>query len=496
MKLVSEVGVGTIAAGVAKAHADHILISGHDGGTGASPISSIQYAGSPWELGLSEAHQTLVLNGLRDRVYLATDGQMKTGRDVVIAALLGADEFGFATAPLITQGCIMMRKCHLNTCPVGVATQDPELRKKFNGKPEYLVNFMFYIAEEVRELMAAMGFRTFNEMIGQTDKIIPVRLNDHWKARGLDLSKPLFKSTPLHETNLYRTRAQNHGLENQIDYELIKLSEPALEHGTPVQIKRRIRNINRTVGAMLSSEIAKRYGNEGLPEGTIKIELRGTAGQSFGAFLARGIELNLTGESNDYTGKGLSGGRLIVKVPPEVTFDPAENIIIGNTCLYGATSGEAYINGVAGERFAVRNSGVYAVIEGVGDHGCEYMTGGRVAVIGNIGRNFAAGMSGGIAYVWDPNKVAEKYINHGMVDVEYLIYDEDIAEVHSMVQKHFDYTGSKRAEHILTNWSTEKDNFWKIIPDEYRKALAKLAKEKESVMSPAKDTVEREVVNG
>ncbi|MFZ1082649.1 MAG: glutamate synthase large subunit [Candidatus Kryptoniota bacterium] len=496
VKLVSEVGVGTIAAGVAKAHADHILISGHDGGTGASPISSIQYAGSPWELGLSEAHQTLVLNGLRDRVYLAADGQMKTGRDVVIAALLGADEFGFATAPLVTQGCILMRKCHLNTCPVGVATQDPQLRKKFHGKPEYLVNFMFYIAEEVRELMSALGFRTFNEMIGQTDKIIPVRLNDHWKARGLDLAKPLFKATPLHETNLYRTRGQNHGLENQLDHEFIRLSEPALEHGTPVQIKSRIRNINRTVGAMLSAEIAKRYGDEGLPEGTIKIELRGTAGQSFGAFLARGIELNLTGESNDYTGKGLSGGRLIVKVPPEVTFDPAENIIMGNTCFYGATSGEAYVNGVAGERFAVRNSGAYAVIEGVGDHGCEYMTGGRVVVIGKIGRNFAAGMSGGIAYTWDPNKVAEKYINHGMVDVEYLIYDEDIAEVYSMVRKHFDYTGSKRAEYILQNWSTEKDNFWKIIPDEYRKALAKLAKAKETVTVLAKDRVESEVVNG
>ncbi len=496
VKLVSEVGVGTIAAGVAKAHADHILISGHDGGTGASPISSIQYAGSPWELGLSEAHQTLVLNGLRDRVYLAADGQMKTGRDVAVAALLGADEFGFATAPLVTQGCILMRKCHLNTCPVGVATQGPELRKKFHGKPEYLVNFMFYIAEEVRELMASMGFRTFNEMIGQTDKIIPVRLNDHWKARGLDLAKPLYKATPLHETNLYRSRGQNHGLENQLDHEFIKLAEPALKNGAPVQIKTRIRNVNRTVGAMLSGEIAKRYGDEGLPEGTIKIELRGTAGQSFGAFLARGVELNLTGESNDYTGKGLSGGRLIVKVPPEVTFDPAENIIMGNTCLYGATSGEAYINGVAGERFAVRNSGAYAVIEGVGDHGCEYMTGGRVVVIGKVGRNFAAGMSGGVAYLWDPNKVAEKYINHGMVDVEYLIYDEDIAEVYNMVQKHFDYTGSKRAEYVVKNWSTEKDNFWKIIPDEYRKALAKLAQEKEALTALAKDTVEREVVNG
>jgi glutamate synthase (NADPH) large chain len=495
VKLVSEVGVGTIAAGVAKAHADHILISGHDGGTGASPISSIQYAGTPWELGLSETHQTLVLNGLRDRVYLATDGQLKTGRDVVIAALLGAEEFGFATAPLVTQGCILMRKCHLNTCPVGVATQDPELRKKFAGKPEYVVNFMFFIAEEVREMMASMGFRTFNEMIGQTDKIIPIRLNDHWKARGIDLTKPLFRQTPLYQTNQYRTRGQNHGLEDQLDHELIELAKPALENETPVEIKMKIKNTNRTVGTMLSSEVVKRYGETGLPEGTIKIELRGTAGQSFGAFLAKGIELDLTGESNDYTGKGLSGGRLIVKAPTEVTFDPAENIIIGNTCLYGATGGESYINGVAGERFAVRNSGAHAVIEGVGDHGCEYMTGGRVVILGDTGRNFAAGMSGGIAYIWDPKKDANKYINHDMVDVEYLIYDEDIAEVYNLVQNHFKYTSSKRAGFILNNWSQEKDNFWKIIPGEYKKALAILAKEKESVKTEKENELS-EVQNG
>jgi glutamate synthase (NADPH/NADH) large chain len=477
VKLVSEIGVGTVAAGVAKAHADHILISGHDGGTGASPISSIQYAGTPWELGLSEAHQTLLLNGLRDRVYLATDGQLKTGRDVVIAALLGAEEFGFATAPLVTQGCIMMRKCHLNTCPVGVATQDPELRKKFSGKPEYVINFMFYIAEEVRELMAQLGFKTINEMIGQTDKIIPIRLHDHWKARGIDLSKPLFKPTSLYETNLYRTREQDHGLEKQLDLEFIQQAAAALENKTPVHIKTRIRNIHRTVGAMLSSEIAKKYGEEGLPDATIKIELRGTAGQSFGGFLAKGIELDLTGEANDYVGKGLSGGRLMVKIPPEVTFNPAENIIAGNTCLYGATSGEAYINGVVGERFGVRNSGAYAVVEGVGDHGCEYMTGGRVVVIGKTGRNFAAGMSGGVAYIWDPSKEGTKCINKDMVDVEYLIYEEDAAEVKSMIENHLKYTGSKRAEHILNNWEKEKDNFWKIIPGEYKKALAKIAKE-------------------
>jgi glutamate synthase (NADPH) large chain len=496
VKLVSEVGVGTVAAGVAKAHADHILISGHDGGTGASPVSSIQYAGSPWELGLSEAHQTLVLNGLRDRVYLATDGQLKTGRDVVIAALLGAEEFGFATAPLVTQGCVMMRKCHLNTCPVGVATQDPELRKKFAGKPEYVINFMFFVAEEVREYMAKLGFRTMNEMIGQTDKIIPKKVHEHWKVRGIDLSKPLFKPEPLYDTDLYRTHAQDHGLENQFDHELIKLSQPAFEKGEKVNIKTRVRNINRCVGTMLSSEIAKKYGEEGLPDGTITIELRGTAGQSFGTFLAKGINLFLTGESNDYTGKGLSGGRLVVKIPPEVTFEASENIIIGNTCLYGATSGEAYINGVAGERFAVRNSGAYAVIEGVGDHCCEYMTGGRVVVLGKTGRNFSAGMSGGVAYIWDPSREENKYINHALVDVEYLIYDEDVKEVHQMITKHFEYTGSKRAEYILKNWSVEKENFWKVIPGEYKKALSKIAKDNAAKKSDAKKNNKKEVSNG
>jgi glutamate synthase (NADPH) large chain len=472
VKLVSEVGVGTIAAGVVKAGADHILISGHDGGTGASPISSIQYAGSPWELGLSETQQTLVLNGLRDRVFLATDGQLKTGRDVVIAALLGAEEFGFATAPLITQGCIMMRKCHLNTCPVGVATQDPQLRKKFTGKPEYLINFMFFIAEEVREYMSALGFRTMNEMIGQTDKLVPVKQYDHWKVRGVDLSKPLFKSEPLYETNIYRSRNQVTELDKQIDNDFIKRSRPALEYQIPVKIISSIKNTNRSVGTMLSGEIARKYGDNGLPDGTIRIELNGTAGQSFGTFLAKGIELYLIGESNDYTGKGLSGGRIIIKVPPKASFDPAENIIAGNTCLYGATSGEAYINGIVGERFAVRNSGAKAVVEGTGDHCCEYMTGGRVVILGRIGRNFGAGMSGGIAYIWDPSKDVIKYINPGMVDIEYLIFDEDIEEVKNLLTKHLKYTGSKRAANILENWSKQKDNFWKIIPGEYKKAIA------------------------
>ncbi len=497
VKLVSEVGVGTIAAGVAKAHADHILISGHDGGTGASPISSIQYAGSPWELGLSEAHQTLVLNGLRDRVYLAVDGQLKTGRDVVIAAMLGAEEFGFATAPLVTQGCIMMRKCHLNTCPVGVATQDPELRKRFTGKPEYVINFMFFIAEEVREIMSWMGFRTMEEMIGKTSRLIPMRVHDHWKARGLDLSAPLFKPTPLYNTNLFRTKPQSDLLEKQIDHEFVKLAAAALENGTPVTISSEIKNTNRSVGTILSGEVARRYGDRGLPEGTISINLHGTAGQSFATFLARGIEMKLTGESNDYTGKGLSGGRLIIKVPPQVTFDAAENIIAGNTCLYGATSGEAYFNGIAGERFAVRNSGALAVVEGVGDHGCEYMTGGRVVVLGKTGRNFAAGMSGGVAYVWDPNKEANSKINRGMVDVEYLILDEDVAEVYQLVQNHFRYTGSKRADFILQNWAAEKDNFWKVISGEYKKALIKIAKEAAIAQETAiKESALEEVVNG
>jgi glutamate synthase domain-containing protein 2/glutamate synthase domain-containing protein 1/glutamate synthase domain-containing protein 3 len=489
VKLVSEVGVGTVAAGVAKAHADHILISGHDGGTGASPITSIQYAGTPWELGLSETHQTLVLNGLRDRVYIAVDGQMKTGRDVVIGALLGGEEFGFSTAPLVTQGCIMMRKCHLNTCPVGVATQDPELRKKFTGKPEYVINFMFFIAEEVRELMAQLGFKTFNEMIGQTEKLIPTRPHNHWKARGIDLSKPLFKPTPLYNTDMYRTKEQDHGLQYQIDKDLIKMCEPALNEGKSVKIEMKIRNTNRTIGAMLSGEVTNKYGEEGLPEDTININMKGTAGQSFGAFLTKGITLKLTGETNDYCGKGLSGGKLIIKVSEEAKYDPSENIIVGNTSLYGATSGEVYINGVAGERFAVRNSGASAVVEGVGDHGCEYMTGGRVVVLGKTGRNFAAGMSGGIAYVWDPNKFFLKYLNPSLVDVEYLVYDEDIKEVHSLVKKHFDYTGSKRAKDILTTWEKEKENFWKVISKEYKKALIKLSQESLSNEKELEETV-------
>jgi len=489
VKLVSEVGVGTIAAGVAKAHADHILISGHDGGTGASPISSVQSAGSPWELGLSEAQQTLVLNGLRDRVYLAADGQLKTGRDVVVAALLGAEEFGFATAPLVTQGCIMMRKCHLNTCPVGVATQDPELRKKFSGKPEYLVNFMFFVAEEVREYMASMGFRTMNEMIGQTDKILPQRPYEHWKARGIDFSKILFRPAPLYKTDIFRTREQNHYLTKQIDNFFIRQAEPALHYGLPVKIKTYITNTDLSVGTMLSGEVAKKYGDEGLHDGTIKIELNGTAGQSFGTFLAKGIELKLIGGSNDYTGKGLSGGRLIVKVDPKTEYNADENVIIGNTCMYGATSGEAYFNGLAGERFCVRNSGAEAVVEGVGDHGCEYMTGGRVAVLGKTGRNFAAGMSGGVAYVWNPFNNLEKLINREMVEVAELS-ESDAEELLSMINRHFHYTESKRAAEIINNWAEEKKRFVKVISPEYQRALKKL--QEESV----NDNSLEEVING
>jgi len=477
VKLVSETGVGTIAAGVSKALADHILISGHDGGTGASPISSIHYAGTPWELGLAETHQVLISNGLRDRTCLAVDGKLLNGRDVVIGALLGADEFGFATVPLITQGCIMMRKCHLNTCPVGVATQKPELRKKFMGKPEYLVNFMYFVAEEVREFMAQLGYKTFNEMIGQTQRLNIKRPKNHWKARGIDMTKILHKPKPLFDTGTYHMKNQDHGLKQQLDNELIKLSKAALEKKKKVKIEIPVRNIHRTVGAMLSGEAAKRYGDEGLPEDTIEINMNGVAGQSFGCFLYRGITLSLTGAANDYCGKGLSGGKLIVKVPDNVSFDPAKNIIIGNTCFYGATGGEAYINGMAGERFCVRNSGVRAVVEGVGDHGCEYMTGGRVVVLGSVGRNFAAGMSGGIAYVWDTYNLLSNNLNQEMIEIESLTEADDIDMVIHMISRHKDYTNSRLASFILSNWEEESKKFVKIIPGEYKIALLKMEEE-------------------
>ncbi|MFI5034185.1 MAG: glutamate synthase large subunit, partial [Reyranellales bacterium] len=418
VKLVSEIGVGTVAAGVAKCRADHVTISGYEGGTGASPLTSLTHAGSPWEIGLAETQQTLVLNALRGRIAVQVDGGLRTGRDVVVGALLGADEFGFATAPLIAAGCIMMRKCHLNTCPVGVATQDPVLRKRFTGQPEHIINYFFFVAEEVRALMAELGFRTVDEMIGRVDRLDMRRALRHWKAKGVDLSRILYQTPAKPGVAIRQVEKQNHGLDKALDHELIAAARPALEKGEPVRIETVVRNVNRTVGAMLSGEVARRYGHVGLPEDTISIRIRGTAGQSFGAFLARGVSLELTGDGNDYVGKGLSGGRLVVRQPAEAKREPTENIIVGNTVLYGAISGEAYFQGVAGERFAVRNSGAVTVVEGTGDHGCEYMTGGTVVVLGNTGRNFAAGMSGGVAYVYDPEGRFKDLCNTAMVDLE------------------------------------------------------------------------------
>ena len=418
VKLVSEVGVGTVAAGVSKARADHVTIAGYEGGTGASPLTSLTHAGSPWEIGLAETQQTLVLNGLRGRIAVQVDGGLRTGRDVVVGAMLGADEFGFATAPLIAAGCIMMRKCHLNTCPVGIATQDPVLRARFTGQPEHVINYFFFVAEEVRELMAQLGFRKFNDMIGRVDRLDMVRAIEHWKAKGVDLSRLLHSVTPKPGVAIYNCERQDHHLDKALDNELIAASQPALEERQPVRIECQIRNVHRTVGAMLSGEVARRYGHVGLPQDTIWARFHGNAGQSFGAFLARGVTLELYGDANDYVGKGLSGGRLIVRQPPDAQREPTENIIIGNTVLYGAIAGEAYFEGVAGERFAVRNSGAVAVVEGTGDHGCEYMTGGVVVVLGDTGRNFAAGMSGGIAYVWDPKGRFRDLCNPASVDLE------------------------------------------------------------------------------
>lgn len=474
VKLVSESGVGTVAAGVAKAHADHILIAGHEGGTGASPISSIHHAGTPWELGLSEAHQTLVANGLRDRVYLAVDGKILSGKDVIIGALLGAEEFGFSTSALISVGCIMMRKCHLNTCPVGVATQDEFLRNKFTGKPEYVVNFMNFVAEEVREIMAKLGFRTFEEMIGQVEKIKFVRPQGHWKARGLDFTKVLHRPSPIFPTGLFRTKAQNHHLDNQLDNELIRKSRAAIDHKQLVRFESEVVNLNRSVGTMLSHEVTKEYGVDGLPPGTIQVDFKGTAGQSFGAFLTKGIYFSLEGEANDYVGKGLCGGRLVIRTPKQAKYKSYENILIGNTCFYGATSGTAFVNGMAGERFSVRNSGAIIVVEGVGDHGCEYMTGGKVLVLGKTGRNFAAGMSGGIAYVWDPDKSFEKLLNQEMVDLESITDSKEASEIKELIEEHLGLTGSERAEEVLKDWEKTLSQLAKVIPRDYKKALEKL----------------------
>ena len=492
VKLVSEVGVGTVAAGVAKAKADHVTISGHDGGTGASPWSSIKHAGTPWELGLAETQQTLVLNRLRSRIAVQVDGQLKTGRDVVIGAMLGADEFGFATAPLVAAGCIMMRKCHLNTCPVGVATQDPELRKKFAGKPEHVINYLFFVAEEARELMAKLGIRRMDDLIGRTDLLDMKRGIDHWKARGLDFSRIFHQPDVPPTVPRHRCEAQDHGLEKALDNRLIELAQPALEGRHAVSIEMPIRNTNRTVGTMLSGEIARRYGHDGLPpECSIRIRFAGSAGQSFGAFLARGVTLELIGDTNDYCGKGLSGGRIIVQPSPKFRGEPTQNIITGNVVLYGAICGEAYFRGVAGERFAVRNSGAQAVVEGVGDHGCEYMTGGTVVVLGATGRNFAAGMSGGIAYVFDPEGIFEQHCNTAMVALEPVLAEaeqeaklprylwhmgrSDEAILRELIEQHANYTGSQRARLMLENWAEARSHFVKVFPHEYRRALTELA---------------------
>ncbi|MDM8559297.1 glutamate synthase large subunit [Candidatus Parabeggiatoa sp. HSG14] len=491
VKLVSEIGVGTVAAGVSKAHADHVTISGYDGGTGASPITSIKHAGSPWEIGLAETHQTLVLNKLRGRIAVQTDGGLRTGRDVIIASMLGADEFGFATIALIAEGCIMMRKCHLNTCPVGVATQDPELRKKFKGKPEDVVNYFMFIAEDMREIMAKLGFRTVNEMIGRTDKLDMRQAISHWKAKGIDFSNILYRPEVTSDVAVYNCERQDHGLDKALDQTLIKQAQPALEHRTPVKIETPIYNSNRTFGAMLSGEVAKRYGHVGLPEDTINIKATGCAGQSFGAFLARGVSVELIGEANDYVGKGLSGGRLVIYPPKECPIIPEENIVVGNTVLYGAIAGECYFRGIGGERFAVRNSGAIAVIEGVGDHGCEYMTGGVVVVLGSSGRNFAAGMSGGIAYVLDETGDFEQRCNLSMVELEPIVEEEtevsaeamqdmichDALRLKTLIEKHLHYTNSSRAKEILDNWTDYLPKFVKIMPVDYQRALMQMRQE-------------------
>jgi glutamate synthase (NADPH/NADH) large chain len=497
VKLVSEVGVGTVAAGVAKCRADHVTISGFEGGTGASPLTSLTHAGSPWEIGLAETQQTLVLNGLRGRIAVQVDGGLRTGRDVAIGALLGADEFGFATAPLIASGCIMMRKCHLNTCPVGVATQDPVLRKRFTGQPEHVINYFFFVAEELRVIMAGLGFKTVNEMIGRVDKLNMTKAVSHWKAKGIDLSRILYSVTPKPGVAIHNREKQNHGLESALDHDLIAASLPSIENGQPVRLERSVRNVDRTIGAMLSGEVARRHGHAGLPEDTISVKFTGTAGQSFGAFLARGVSIELTGDGNDYVGKGLSGGRIVVKPPSGLSRDPAENIIVGNTVLYGAIAGEAYFHGVAGERFAVRNSGAIAVVEGTGDHGCEYMTGGVVAVLGKTGRNFAAGMSGGVAYIFDEDGTFEKRCNLAMVRLEKIaasqggdpagqpkqrsvsvadagmgdLLEFDAERLRILVERHLLHTASPRARQILDNWDTSLSKFVKVMPLDYAKAL-------------------------
>jgi glutamate synthase (NADPH/NADH) large chain len=499
VKLVSEVGVGTVAAGVSKAKADYIVVSGYDGGTGASPLASIKHAGTPWELGLAEAQQTLVLNKLRGRIALQVDGQLKTGRDVLIGALLGADEFGFSTAPLVVEGCIMMRKCHLNTCPVGVATQDPELRKKFTGQPDHVVNYFFFIAEELRELMAKIGIRKLDDLIGRSDLLGMNQAITHWKSQGLDFAKIFHRPDMSSDVARLHAEEQDHGLDKALDNTLIEQAENALNNKQPVLINSKVGNVNRTVGTMLSHEVAKRYGQAGLPTDTVQVKFKGIAGQSFGAFLAHGVSFELKGEGNDYVGKGLCGGHIAIMPPTKAKLIAHENIIVGNTVLYGATSGECYFNGVAGERFAVRNSGAIAVVEGVGDHGCEYMTGGMVVVLGQTGRNFAAGMSGGVAYVLDEDGLFETRCNLSMValepvpeELDTLDSTEALPESHGRVhfnhlnkadehvlreqiEKHVLYTNSECARLILENCASYLPKFVKVMPTEYRRALQEMA---------------------
>ncbi|WP_370215035.1 glutamate synthase large subunit [Mesoflavibacter profundi] len=477
VKLVSEVGVGTVAAGVAKAKGDVILISGHDGGTGASPLTSLKHAGLPWELGLAEAQQTLVMNDLRNRVVLECDGQLKTGRDVAIACLLGAEEFGFATAPLVASGCIMMRVCHLNTCPVGIATQNPELRKKFKGKPEHVVNFMYFVAQELREIMAQLGFRTVNEMVGQVQKLNRINTIKHYKALGLDLTPILHQVDAPKDAKFYNTEKQDHALDSALDFKIISQAHPALFRKEKTVLESKITNRNRAFGAILSNEISKIYGAQGLPDNTLKINFTGAAGQSFGAFATKGLTLVINGNSNDYLGKGLSGAKIAVKVPDESTLVPEENIIIGNVALYGATSGEAYINGKAGERFCVRNSGASAVVEGIGDHGCEYMTGGRAVILGEVGRNFGAGMSGGIAYIYDSKNTFEQHCNKEGLNLDPVETAEDISELKDLIENHYNATLSPLAQRILENWQTELPKFIKVLPEEYKQALIRIAEE-------------------
>jgi glutamate synthase (NADPH) large chain len=513
VKLVSEIGVGTVAAGVSKARADHVTISGFEGGTGASPLTSIKHAGSPWEIGLAETHQTLVINRLRSRISVQVDGGIRSGRDVVVGAILGADEFGFSTAPLIAAGCIMMRKCHLNTCPVGVATQDPLLRKRFKGQPEHVINYFFFVAEEVREIMASLGYRRFDEMIGQIQMLDQRKLLDHWKAKGLDFTRLFAKPQADANTKIFKCEAQDHKIDDVLDRKLIAESQAALDRGAPVRLQTTIRNTDRAAGGMLSGEVAKRYGHDGLPDSTIHVRLTGTAGQSFGAWLASGITFELEGEGNDYVGKGLSGGRIVIKPPANSSIVPEDSIIVGNTVLYGAIAGEAYFRGIAGERFAVRNSGATVVVEGTGDHGCEYMTGGVVVVLGRTGRNFAAGMSGGIAYVIDEDNTFKSRCNMAMVDLEPLPQEEEVSEyeyghyndleshgrvdimadlstgdaerLHKLISLHARYTGSRRAAEILADWKRYCSMFRKVMPVEYRRALADMAKEKAAAMQAA-----------